>query len=475
MIVIIGNSGQSFSGLGKYLTHDPSAESSERVAWTHTENLANDYVPAAINEMVWTARDAEILKQEAGVRGGGRATEKPVKHVSLNWAHEDNPSEKHMLASARHFVESMKWHEHQAIYVAHNDKEHRHVHIMLNAVHPETGLKLNEDFEQRRAQKWAAAYELEQGIIRCEQRTVDVTQREKAMPRNIWLEFQKNEMEFKKAEEKLQVNSEKPEIRPQSRVNFEWDTLDEIQRNQRLAFFEDGKQKFKKLRNGIYREVREEFRERWADFYAADKKTVGDDRDFLKAVKEQIIADQKAALEPRRDAACAELMAQRQQDYDALKLSQKADRRELRERLSTGIDNSDFFDRLSRGNERELSVKAEFRAGKREVTARDPESRQTSQADYENKTDRQETVSRRQVNDFAEAAPRRAIASIGSFLDALFFDITTLGSAPPQEPDFDWRETLRVSAEETTKHRLHQEQEKHDIEWRERSKQSYGE
>ena len=61
----------------------PKAKTAERVGWTHTLNLANDHVPSAVDEMLWTARNAELLKQEAGIRAGGRATENAVKHVSL--------------------------------------------------------------------------------------------------------------------------------------------------------------------------------------------------------------------------------------------------------------------------------------------------------------------------------------------------------------------------------------------------------
>ena len=75
MIVVIHNGGKSFSGAVTYLTHDPKAATTERVNWTHTLNLANDHVPSAVDEMLWTARNAELLKHEAGVRAGGRATE----------------------------------------------------------------------------------------------------------------------------------------------------------------------------------------------------------------------------------------------------------------------------------------------------------------------------------------------------------------------------------------------------------------
>ena len=52
MIVIILANGTSFSGLATYLTHDPEAKTAERVAWTHTLNLANDHVPSAVDEML---------------------------------------------------------------------------------------------------------------------------------------------------------------------------------------------------------------------------------------------------------------------------------------------------------------------------------------------------------------------------------------------------------------------------------------
>jgi len=71
MIVKIGGGGKSCKGLSTYLTHDVNAQTQDRVAWTHTHNLANDDVPSAVNEMYLTRENAELLKQEAGLRGGG--------------------------------------------------------------------------------------------------------------------------------------------------------------------------------------------------------------------------------------------------------------------------------------------------------------------------------------------------------------------------------------------------------------------
>ena len=69
---------------------------------------------------------------------------------------------------------------------------------MLNEVHPETGLCLNSGWERKRAQEWAAEYERVNGI-HCEQCTQPVEQREKSMPRNMWMAFKQNEQEFERA------------------------------------------------------------------------------------------------------------------------------------------------------------------------------------------------------------------------------------------------------------------------------------
>jgi len=269
MIVKILSNGKSFSGLATYLTRDPDAKTAERVPWTHTLNLAHEHVPSAVDEMLWTARNAELLKQEAGIRAGGRATENEVKHLSLNWSPEDDPSREHMIETAEGFLRHMKWHEHQAVLVAHDDKEYAHVHVMLNTVHPETGLRLNDGFEHRRAQSWALEYEREQGRIYCEQRLRNVEDREDSPTRPAWLAFAENQRKFEAQEKILEKQNEifigGLEI-PENSRNAEWKMLKEIQKNQRIEFFAEGKSAFSELRKSIYQEIREEYRERWSDF-----------------------------------------------------------------------------------------------------------------------------------------------------------------------------------------------------------------
>src|SRR5258708_40201991 len=73
------------------------------------------------------------------------------------------------------FRSHMRWRDHQVLLVAHDDKDYSHVHVMLNAVHPETGLRLDDNFDHRRAQAWALKYEQEQGRVYCEQRSEEHT------------------------------------------------------------------------------------------------------------------------------------------------------------------------------------------------------------------------------------------------------------------------------------------------------------
>jgi len=474
MIVNIGKKSASFKTIGHYAMHDKDAQTHERVSWSQTRNLANDHVPSALDEMLWTARSAEGLKQEAGVHAGGTQVQNPVKHITLNWAPGDNPSKEHMIATADHFLKKMGWHEHQACYVAHNDKKYEHIHIILNRVHPETGRTLNEGYEERRAQKWALAYEQENGRVHCEQRLLNAEDREKAMPRNMWMAFKKNEHEFEKSEKQLIEITDNLEFRPENRKKAEWKIMFDLQRAEIKQFHANGKIKFKELRSSIYREVKEEFRERWGDYYLANKKGTMDDNESLAAVKKNLIAEQTAALAPRRDAACKELMATRKVELAHLLVEQKIRRKEFGWRLDLGLDTSDLLRAAGeRGNERE-KIRSGFRDAARETTrkSRLPETSERRDAD----ADEVPAPFKSSRDRSADIVGRRAVSAGVGLLDALFTGLTNLGSAPKTNERLAGdRDPFEVAAEEATKQVQHQEREDYDAQWRQRSKELYGE
>lgn len=466
MIVRIMSKGKSFKGLAAYLTHDPDADSAERVAWTHTLNLAHDHVPSAVDEMVWTARDAELLKQEAGIRAGGRATRNPVKHISLNWSPEEQPTREHMIEAADEFLAAMKWREHQAILVAHDDKSHQHVHIMLNVVHPETGLRLNDDFERRRVQAWALAYEREQGRIFCEQRLLDPGEREDAPTREAWMAFEESrkihEGEEKARREKADGIEKSDE--PKLAIFDEWKRLKDMQKSERLDFFAEGKTAFSELRREIYGEIRAEFRDRWANYYAACG--ASDEVEALAIVKADLIKEQREALKERRDEAFAELRAERKDAYRDLLDDQHEQRQGLRTRQEAGFDNGLFLDLAAlrrTGHSEDV-----FRENAAEVTG---ENREQRDSDFDI------TMPRERENRMKPAANIGANLTTGvgfgliSFLESLADGFVGAKPDPKRrpEPEPDGRTPFDTAASEAGE-RYRRAREQEDEEWRKRQR-----
>lgn len=344
MIVRILSRGKSFQGCATYLTHDAEADTAERVGWTHTLNCANDHVPSAVNEMVWTARDAELLKQEAGIRAGGRPTENTVKHLSLNWSPDENPSREHMIATTEDFLRHMGWEEHQAVLVSHTDKSYAHLHVMLNVIHPETGLKLDDNFERRRSQEWAKEYEREHGIY-CENRLLpNIGEREPSPTRPAWMAFQGVRRDFEETEKNRAAEADRiSEINPElTGTQKEWAILKNNQREERLAFFAEGKMAFSEMRNSVFSEVREEFREKWADYYSAKKD--GADSDTLKEMKATLVNEQKTVLEERRDEAYRGLRETRDGLYQELLAGQREKRQDLTLRQAGQFESLEIMD-----------------------------------------------------------------------------------------------------------------------------------
>jgi hypothetical protein len=346
MIPKFAKPGKSFKGVLLYLTHDPDhAKSSERVAWSHTINLAHDDIQGAMDEMRTTALNAELLKSEHGLRG--RKTEQPVKHFSLNWHPSESPDQAEMISAAQSFLKHMGWDQHQAVVIAHTDKAYHHVHVVVNAIHPETGLKLDDGFERRRAQAWALEYEREHGKIFCEERLKPAAERQASEPRLAWLASKEHGRQA--AEEELASAPFDPSYmgRDENRrliERHEWQILKELQRDERLAFFAEGKEVYGEVSRTIYREVRKEFRNEWASYYAAKRE--GLDSATLAELRSNLIEWQGEVLEGRRGTALAERRAERDLEYRALLDAQKEQRGELIDRQELGMRSPELLDRV---------------------------------------------------------------------------------------------------------------------------------
>jgi hypothetical protein len=111
--------GASFRGLANYLEKEQDMEFKE------AHNLAGDHKDHYVRMMEDTASMSKA--------------EKPVYHVSLSYSEADNPSKEMMLEDGHQVLEEMGLGDHQAVFVAHQDTDHKHLHMMINRVNPDTG------------------------------------------------------------------------------------------------------------------------------------------------------------------------------------------------------------------------------------------------------------------------------------------------------------------------------------------------
>ena len=121
------SSGRRFAPLATYLISGRSGTETDRVAWTAGRNLGTDDPELAAPLMQATARQSALVQV-------------PVYHVMISFDREDQVTPDQMQAVANRVLRDLGLDAHQAIMVAHQDREHAHVHVMVNRVHPETGV-----------------------------------------------------------------------------------------------------------------------------------------------------------------------------------------------------------------------------------------------------------------------------------------------------------------------------------------------
>jgi hypothetical protein len=61
-----------------------------------------------------------------------------VCHYELAWPPGERPTRTQWMDAAEYTLDQLGYKDHQYVVVAHDDKKHFHIHIMLNKVHPET-------------------------------------------------------------------------------------------------------------------------------------------------------------------------------------------------------------------------------------------------------------------------------------------------------------------------------------------------
>ncbi len=170
MVPRVADRGKSFKGAGLYYLHDKQARTNERVAFTHTVNLPTENADRALRLMAYTAMRQDELKAASGAAKTGRKLAYSVYTYSLSWAPDEAPTQEEMLEAGHETLRVLGLDAHEVLMVAHRDEPHPHIHLIVNRVHPETGLAAPLSMDRLELSKWAEAYERRQGQIRCEQR-----------------------------------------------------------------------------------------------------------------------------------------------------------------------------------------------------------------------------------------------------------------------------------------------------------------
>ena len=125
-MIAVSSNGRSFRALASYLATGRTGEEQDRVGWTAGRNLPTDDPELAATFMRATAARSDRV-------------EKPVYHIAISFDPGDPVDRATMERVTNRLLERLGLAEHQALVVSHRDREHPHLHIMVNRVHPETG------------------------------------------------------------------------------------------------------------------------------------------------------------------------------------------------------------------------------------------------------------------------------------------------------------------------------------------------
>ena len=181
MIPNLSKSGHSFKGAFSYHMHDKDRDDTgERVAWTSARNLMTDDARTAERVMIATAQDSDRLKEQAGVKATGRKSTAHVQTFSLAWHPDEKVSREEMERAADSALKELGLENHQAYLVAHSDRPHQHVHVIVNRIDPRDGRMAGLSNSKRILDSWAHRYEQSRGQIVSPNRAAKYERQEKA-------------------------------------------------------------------------------------------------------------------------------------------------------------------------------------------------------------------------------------------------------------------------------------------------------
>lgn len=92
-----------------------------------------------------------------------RRVEKPYYHLVLSWHKHERPTQEQMFAAMDHLIRTLGLEEHQIVIGDHDDRPGKHIHAVVNTVHPISGLVWSKSNDQQKAELACRQIELDQG------------------------------------------------------------------------------------------------------------------------------------------------------------------------------------------------------------------------------------------------------------------------------------------------------------------------
>lgn len=110
-------------------------------------------------------RDMEWNGKAENQASATRKCEKDCLHVSLSWESGQEPTAEDMAEAAKGFLKALGMENAQAVFVAHDDTAHKHLHIVASRIDPLSGKTYSQLDDFAKAQAWGLQYEREHGQI----------------------------------------------------------------------------------------------------------------------------------------------------------------------------------------------------------------------------------------------------------------------------------------------------------------------
>ena len=93
-------------------------------------------------------------------------TRRELYHAVISYHKKDNPTDQERVQHALEYLEKAGLSEHQALIATHNDKDHKHTHVLVNRVHPINGKVNNMSFSGLTNRSIAVEMEKQNGYVR---------------------------------------------------------------------------------------------------------------------------------------------------------------------------------------------------------------------------------------------------------------------------------------------------------------------